>query len=85
MNYSVTMEVLHSCAELIKIALYLKFMKSFPSSQEFIEGLIVAKFKQDVDIFSIFEKMLKTHNVVVMQTSVDLDLAHELLLGTTLC
>lgn len=60
-------------------------MESLPSSQKLVQRLILTKFKQDVDILSVLKEMLKPNDIVVMETSVDLDLRHQLLLGSSLC
>lgn len=80
MNYSVTVEVLNSRADLVYVALHFDLMQALSTSQKLVERLVLAQFKQDVYIFSILKEMLKAHNVIVMQTTVDLDLRHELLL-----
>ena len=47
--------------------------------------MILAQLKQDVDVLAVLEEMLKVANVRVLDAPVDLDLAHKLLLGSTLC
>ena len=59
-------------------------MKSFSSSEQLIERLVLTQLKQNVDILSILKEVFKANNVVVMQTSVDLDLRHKLLLSSCL-
>ena len=49
-------------------------MKSLSSPQQLIERLILTQLEQNVDILGIFEEMLESNNVVVMQTSVDFNL-----------
>jgi hypothetical protein len=82
---SVAVEILHCRTKLVEVALHLQLMKSLSTSQQFVQRLVVAKFQQYVDVFSIFEEVLKPHDVVVMQTPVNLDLTHQLLLGSALC
>ena len=41
----------------------------------------MAKLEQDVDILAVFEKVLKVAHMVMLDAPMDLDLAHELLLG----
>ena len=59
-------------------------MKPLSSSEQLIERLVLTQLKQNIDILSILKEVFKANNVVVMQTSVDLDLRHKLLLGTSL-
>ena len=47
--------------------------------------MILAQLKQDVDVLAVLEEVLEVANVRVLDTSVDLDLTHEFLLGSTLC
>lgn len=46
--------------------------------------MVLAKFKQDVDIFAIFEKVLEVAHISVLDTSMDFDLTHQLLFGSAL-
>jgi hypothetical protein len=69
---------------LIEVALYFNFVKALSAAQKFIQSLILAELQQNVDIFCVFEEMLETHNVVLVQATVDLDLRHKLLLGAGL-
>ena len=63
------------CAyDLHNVALNLKLMQSLPPSQNLVEGLIVAELKENIDIVMIFEEMLKTDDMLVPQTPVNLDL-----------
>jgi len=44
----------------------------------------LAELEQDVNILGVFEKVLELDDVEVLNGSMDLDLAHKLLLGPTL-
>ena len=46
--------------------------------------MVLTKFQEDVYVLCILEEVLEADDVVVMERSVDLDLGHELLLGTSL-
>ena len=46
--------------------------------------MVLTELEQYVNIFTILEKMLKVAHIRVLDTSVNLDLAHELLFGSTL-
>lgn len=84
MNDSVAVQVLDSSAYLIHVALRFQLVQSLPPAQEFVEGLVVAELQQDVHVLSVLEEVLEPHDVVVVQTPVDLNLRHELLLGSGL-
>ena len=45
----------------------------------------MAEFEQDVNILSILEKVLKAYDMVLMERSVNFDLGHQLLLGSSFC
>jgi hypothetical protein len=59
-------------------------VKALSAAQKFIQSLILAELQQNVDIFCVFKEMLETHNVVLVQATMDLDLRHKLLLGARL-
>lgn len=83
-NDTVTVQVFNSGADLINVALDFKLVQSLPSPQQLIQGLVLTEFKEDVHVLCVLEEVLEANNVVVMERSVDLDLGHELLLGTSL-
>jgi hypothetical protein len=60
-------------------------VKALSAAQKFIQSLILAKLQQYIDIFSVFKEMLETHNMVLVQATMDFDLGHKLLLGSGLC
>lgn len=55
-------------------------MKALSAAQQLIQGLILAKLQQNINVFRILEEMLEPDNVIVMKTPVNLDLGHKLLL-----
>jgi translation initiation factor 2 beta subunit (eIF-2beta)/eIF-5 len=57
-------------------------VKALSAAQKFIQSLILAELQQYIDIFCVLEEVLEPHNVVLVQATMDLDLRHELLLGT---
>ena len=59
-------------------------MKPLSSSEQLIERLVLTQLKQNVDILSILKEVFKANNIIVMQTSMDLDLRHKLLLSSCL-
>jgi hypothetical protein len=50
-----------------QIALNLDFSESLAPFEQFVESLILAHFEQNVHIVVIFEEMLESHNVVMVQ------------------
>jgi hypothetical protein len=44
----------------------------------------MTQFQQDIDIFSVLEEMFEPDYVVMVQTSMNLNFTHELLLCATL-
>jgi translation initiation factor 2 beta subunit (eIF-2beta)/eIF-5 len=60
-------------------------VKALSAAQKFIQSLILAELQQYIDIFSVLKEMLKAHDVVLVQATMDLDLRHKLLLGAGLC
>ena len=59
-------------------------MKTLTSLKQFIHTLVLTELEQYVHIFTILEKMLKVAHILVLNTSVYLNLTHELLFGSTL-
>ena len=46
--------------------------------------MVLAELEQDVHIFAVLKEVLKVAHIRMLDTPVDLDLTHELLLGATL-
>jgi hypothetical protein len=59
-------------------------MEALSPSEKLIHGSRAAHFEQDVDVLGILEEMFEADDVGMVQTTVDLDLRHELLLCTRL-
>ena len=59
-------------------------MQALSTAQQLVHGLVVAHFKQNVDTLAVLKEMLEVDNIGVMQTPVNLNLAHQLLLGSGL-
>ena len=78
MNHSMRVHVLDGGADLVHVALDFELMELLTATEELIQTLVGAEFKQNVDVFCIFEEMLETNNVVVVERAVDLDFRHEL-------
>ena len=84
MDHAVSVQVLNSRADLHHVALDLKFMETFASAKEFVQALVLAQLQEDVYVLSVLKEVLKPDDIVVVQTAVDLDLRHQLLLGSAL-
>ena len=82
MNDSVGVQILNGITDLNDIALNLELVQSSSPPQKFIQGLTLTEFQDNVDVLSILKEMLEADNVGVMERSVDLDLTHQLLLGS---
>jgi hypothetical protein len=80
MDDTMTVEILDGRAYLSEIALYLDLVQTLAASKQFVQGLVLAKFEENVNVLSIFKEVFKADDVIVMQATVDLDLTHELLL-----
>lgn len=72
------MEVLQRVADLIDIALNFDFHESSPALNKIVQTLVVAKLEKDVDVFRVFEYVLKADNTNVTKTSMDLNLRKQL-------
>ena len=84
MDDAMTMKVLDSSADLVNIALDFKLVEALTSSQKLIKALVLTQFEKDVDVLSVLEEVLETNDVVLMKRSVNFDLGHQLLFGTSL-
>ena len=84
MDDSVTVQVLDGIANLDNVALHLELVQSLSSSQKLVERRRRAHFEQDVHVLGVFEEVLEADDILVMQTAMNLDLTHELLLGARL-
>ena len=77
-------QILQCIDDLSCVALHLQFMKSLPPLQQLVHALVRAEFEQDVDILTVFKEVLEVADVGVLNTAMNLDLAHQLLLRSTL-
>lgn len=83
MNDPVGVQVLESLDDLHGVALHFQLVQTLSSFEQFVHGLVLAKFQQDVNVLGILEEVLELTNMEVLDAAVDLDLAHQLLLGST--
>lgn len=70
---SVAVQVLNCSADLVNVALHFKFVQAFASSKQFVEGLVLAQLKEDVDVLCVFEEVFEAYDVVVVERAVDFD------------
>jgi hypothetical protein len=59
-------------------------MQALSPPQKFIQTLILAQLKQDVNVLGILEEVFETDDVIVMQTAMNFDFRHQLLLCSAL-
>lgn len=67
------MQVLNSNDQLENVELRLNFCKSFATSHQLAQSLILAQLKQNKNVLFILKKLGELHNVVVPQAFVNLD------------
>mmetsp|Transcript_23065 Transcript_23065/g.30686 ORF Transcript_23065/g.30686 Transcript_23065/m.30686 type:complete len:116 (-) Transcript_23065:289-636(-) len=84
MDDPVRVQVLQRINDLHCVALNFELVESLSALQQLIHRLVLAKLQQDVHILTIFEKVLEVAHMRVLDTAMNLDLTHELLLGPTL-
>ena len=77
-------QILHCSANLSDIALDLQLMQALSPPQKFIQTVILAQLKQDVNVLGILEEVFETDDVIVMQTAMNFDFRHQLLLCSAL-
>ena len=77
-------QVFYRRAYLHHVALNFKFVKAFASAKELVQALVLTQLKEDVHVLGVLEEVFEANDVVVVQTAVDLDLRHKLLLGPAL-
>ena len=63
----VLMGVDESLHELIEIVLQFCFCDSFSFFDHFVEGVVAAQFKDDVDVLGIFEDVIKEKNIFMVE------------------
>jgi hypothetical protein len=83
-DHSVRVQILEGANYLQRVALHLQFVEPLPPFEQVVERLVLADFEENVNVLCIFEKVIELANMLVLQTPVDFDFAHQLLLGATL-
>ena len=76
-------QILESIDNLLGVALDLEFMESLAALQKFVHALILAKFKQDIHILTVFEKMKELSDICMLDRPVNFDFTHQLLFCPT--
>ena len=84
MDDAMTVQVLHSSADLVDVALDLEFVQALTASEQLIQRLVLAQLKEDVHILSVFKEVLEADDVVLVERAVNLDFGHQLLFGSRL-
>lgn len=59
-------------------------MESLTALEQLVHALVLAQFEKDVNILTVFEEVLKMAHIIVFDAAVNLYLAHQFLLGSTL-
>ena len=84
MDDPVRVQILESLNDLKCVALDLQLMKSLAPLDQFVHALVLTQLKQYVHILAVFKEMLEQADMVVLDGPVNLDLTHQLLLGSAL-
>ena len=74
MNDSIIMQVLKSSTNLSGIIYHFKFSQSLSFPEDLTEWPIFAQIQENIAILLIFEKPMELDNILMIQTSMDLDL-----------
>ena len=83
MDNTVGVQILESIDNLLCVAFDLQFMQSLAALQKFVHALILAKFKQDIHILTVFEKMKELSDICMLDRPVNFDFTHQLLFCPT--
>ena len=83
MDYSVLVKVLKRINDLRSVALDFQFVKALAPFEKLVHALILAKLEKDVYIFAVLEEVLEVAHIVMLDASMNLDLAHKLLFRAT--
>ena len=81
MDDSVLVKVLQGINDLRSVALNFQLVEALTPFEELVHALILAKLEEDVYVLAVLEEVLEVAHVVMLDTSMNLDLAHELLFG----
>ncbi len=67
MDDAMTVQVLHSGADLVDVALDFEFVQALSASEQLIQRLVLAQLKEDVHILSVFKEVLEADDVVLVK------------------
>jgi len=75
----VTVQILQCNHNLLHIALNFKLCESLPPFDKFIQRVIRAQFQQDINVLVIFEDVLESDNVLMIETLVNFNFRNKFL------
>lgn len=81
MDHLPRVNILHSFNELVDVVASLYLVQALASFDQVRKRLVLADVKHNVHILFILEVAIETHDVLMVQRSVDLNLTSELLTG----
>ena len=76
-------QILESVDNLLGVALDLEFVETLAPLQQFVHALVLTQFKQDIHIFTVFEKVKELGHIGMLDRPVNFDFTHQLLLCPT--
>ena len=76
MDDSVLVKVLQGINDMRSVALNFQLVKALTPFEKLIHALILAKLEKDVYILAVLEEVLEVAHIVMLDTSMNLDLAH---------
>ena len=76
MDDSVLVKVLQGINDMRSVALNFQLVKALTPFEKLVHALILAKLEEDVYILAVLEEVLEVAHVVMLDTSMNLDLAH---------
>ena len=80
MNNAMCVQIFDCIADLNDIVFDFLLHKFFSSSEQLVEGLVLAEFEQNINILRSFKIVFKLDDVLMKQRPVDLYLTNQLLL-----
>ena len=76
------MQVFERLDDLNGVALDLQLVKPLASLQELVHTGVGAQLQENVNILTVFKEVLELADILILNTSVNFNLAHKLLLGS---
>lgn len=84
-DHPVLVHVLDCLQDLLSVALHFQFGKSLTPLDLLVQSRVTAQLHYDVHILVVFKEVLELDNIRVVHSSVDFDLALQLLFGSLFC